>query len=149
MVPVPTADSRDARRESCPALFDPHFSNSSTEYLSHETPIKASLHSTWLPCVPPLSSYPQQAPGVQQAPGRCGSAGGILLCLPGPELGGYGAWTDSRSLGDYPPGGAPGWEARALGHCAAHKALYTRHSFAMKTSWADGPHFTGKKQSVD
>lgn len=29
-VPVPIAGSRDARRESCPALFDPHFPNLST-----------------------------------------------------------------------------------------------------------------------
>lgn len=148
MVPVPTAGSRDARRESCTALFDPHFSNLSTEYLSHETPVKVSLHSTWLPCAPPLSSYPQQAPGMQQAPGHCGSARGVLPCPPGRERGGYGAWTDSRSLGGYPQGGTPGWEARALGHCAAHKALYTHHSFAMKTSRADGPHFTGKKHRV-
>lgn len=53
-----------------------------------------------------------------------------------------------KESGGLPPSGAPGWEARALGHCAAHKALYTHHSFAMKSSRADGPRFTGKKHRV-
>ena len=106
---------------------------------AHQSVCTASSCPVHLPCALTLKGPLPTSPGGAARSWPPGSAGGILPCRPGPEGGGHRAWRDSRSLGGYPPGGTPGLEARALGHCAACKALYARHSFAMKTSQADGP----------
>lgn len=145
------AGSRDARRESCPALFDPHFPNSSTEQLSPKRPSKR-LHSTRLPCPLPLCSYPQ-GPTADKSQGFSKLlAPWIGQRRPSVSAGPRGGWPWGLERLKESGGLPPRWYPRLGGQspgplCSLQSPLYMSQ-LCCENLAGRRAHFTGKKHQV-